>query len=161
MLVGLLIAIVIAALASQLVEYGGGNVGGGGSSEPLSQTGARLSSDAGAQASAEATLQRAFDTHREGFWVEASGRIVRMLADDREGSRHQRLIVMLGTGQTLLIAHNTDIAPRVERIEAGDRLRFRGEYVWNAQGGVIHWTHHDPGGTEIGGWLEHQGRRYR
>lgn len=157
MLAGLLIAIFIAALASQLVEYGGG----GGASEPPSRSGVDLLPDAGAQPSAEATLQRAFDTHREGFWIEASGRIVRMLADDREGSRHQRLIVMLGTGQTLLIAHNTDIAPRIERIEAGDRLRFRGEYVWNAQGGVIHWTHHDPDGTEIGGWLEHQGRRYR
>ena len=155
MLLGLLIAIVIAALTSQLVEYGGG---GG---EPPSRAGVDHLPDSGEHASAEATLQRAFDTHREGFWIEASGRVVRVLADDREGSRHQRIIVMLSTGQTLLIAHNIDIAPRVERIEAGDHLRFRGEYVWNAQGGVIHWTHHDPDGTEIGGWLEHHGRRYR
>ncbi|MDF3919706.1 DUF3465 domain-containing protein [Salinicola sp. LHM] len=155
MLAGLLVAIVIAALASQLVG------GGGGASEPSSRSGVDLLPGAGTQASAEATLQRAFDTHREGFWIEASGQIVRVLADDREGSRHQRVIVTLDTGQTLLIAHNIDVAPRVERIEVGDRLRFRGEYVWNAQGGVIHWTHHDPDGTELGGWLEHQGRRYR
>ncbi|KAA0015376.1 DUF3465 domain-containing protein [Salinicola corii] len=111
--------------------------------------------------SAEERLQHAFETRRGAFWIEASGRVVRVLPDDLDGSRHQRIIVALDTGQTLLIAHNIDVAPRIESLEPGGQLRFRGEYVWNAQGGVIHWTHHDPGGDRAGGWLEYRGRRYR
>ncbi len=113
------------------------------------------------QPSAEVELQSAFEERRDDFWIEASGRVTRLLTDDLEGSRHQRLIVRLETGQTLLIAHNIDLAPRLEGIEVGDRLRFRGEYAWNPEGGVIHWTHRDPAGTRPGGWLEWNGRRYR
>lgn len=110
---------------------------------------------------AEARLQHAFEARRDDFWIEASGRVVRVLPDDLDGSRHQRIIVALDTGQTLLIAHNIDLAPRIESLEPGSHLGFRGEYVWNARGGVIHWTHHDPGGDRVGGWLEYRGRRYR
>nr|WP_286009683.1 DUF3465 domain-containing protein [Salinicola sp. S1-1-2] len=110
---------------------------------------------------AEQRLQTAFETRQEGFWVEASAQVVQLLPDDREGSRHQRLIVALDSGQTLLIAHNIDLAPRVPELSRGDEIRFRGEYVWNARGGVIHWTHHDPDGRYPGGWLSFQGRRYR
>lgn len=110
---------------------------------------------------AEARLQSAFDHHRDGFWIQASARVVKALPDDRKGSRHQRVIVELDSGQTLLVAHNIDLAPRLESISSGDTLRFRGKYAWNAQGGVIHWTHHDPSGERAGGWLEFEGRRYR
>ena len=83
-----------------------------------------------------------------------------MLRDDDEGSRHQRLIVELESGHTVLVAHNIDVAPRVSSVREGDLLRFFGEYEWNEQGGVIHWTHHDPAGRHAGGWLEHEGSRY-
>ena len=39
--------------------------------------------------------------------------------------------------------------------------QHRGEYEWNARGGVVHWTDRDPSGRGPGGWLEHQGRRYQ
>jgi hypothetical protein len=42
----------------------------------------------------------------------------------------------------------------------GDEVEFRGEYVWNAKGGVVHWTHRDPRGAHVGGWLRHAGRTY-
>ena len=32
----------------------------------------------------------------------------------------------------------------------GDHVSFRGEYEENEKGGVIHWTHRDPGGSELG-----------
>lgn len=70
-------------------------------------------------------LMQAFDRRAEDTWVEAGGRVVRLLSDDHEGSRHQRFIVETGAGQTLLIAHNIDVAPRVP-VGMGDRVRFRG-----------------------------------
>ena len=52
-------------------------------------------------------------------------------------------------------------APRVSSLKAGDTVRFYGVYEPNSQGGVIHWTHHDPQGRHVAGWLEHNGRRYQ
>ena len=61
----------------------------------------------------------------------------------------------------MLIAHNIDLASRIEGIRAGDKVTFYGEYEWNENGGVVHSTHDDPQGQLVGGWIEHNGRRYR
>jgi hypothetical protein len=95
-----------------------------------------------------------------GGIFEAAGVVQRILADDIEGSRHQRFIVVLPDGHTLLIAHNIDLAPRIDDLKTGDAIRFRGEFEPNERGGVVHWTHHDPRGEHPAGWLEHEGRRY-
>ena len=98
---------------------------------------------------------------RSGQQVQGSGRVVRILADDNDGSRHQRFILEMNSGQTLLVAHNIDLAPRISSLSIGDSVAFYGEYETNPQGGVIHWTHHDPQGRHVAGWLEHRGRRYQ
>lgn len=92
--------------------------------------------------------------------VDGEGRVERVLSDDEEGSRHQRFILVLPSGQTILVAHNIDLAARIEGLRVGDEVRFRGDYEWNERGGVVHWTHRDPAGRHRGGWLEHAGRRY-
>ena len=97
---------------------------------------------------------------RSGNQVHSSGTVSRILSDDNEGSRHQRFIVQLSSGRTLLVAHNVDLAPRVQSLSVGDTVSFYGEYESNDRGGVIHWTHHDPRGRHPGGWIEHKGRRY-
>jgi hypothetical protein len=98
---------------------------------------------------------------RSGQQVQGEGKVTRVLADDTEGSRHQRFIVRLDSGRTILIAHNIDLAPRVPSLVAGDAVQFFGEYEWNQKGGVIHWTHHDPQNRHPGGWVEHEGKRYQ
>ena len=108
----------------------------------------------------DAALARAFDAHSSDLEVEGQGTVVRILADDDEGARHQRFILRLDSGQTLLVAHNIDVAPRVEGLAVGDVVAFRGVYEWNAEGGTVHWTHRDPGGTHTAGWLRHDGRLY-
>lgn len=103
-------------------------------------------------------IANAFRDGTSGAEVTGAGTVDRVLSDDNEGSRHQRFILRLASGQTLLVAHNIDIAPRLVDLNVGDSVAFKGEYEWNAQGGVIHWTHHDPGGTHVAGWLKHNGQ---
>ena len=102
-----------------------------------------------------------FVAPRSGEQTRGSGTVVRMLSDDNDGSRHQRFILEVGGGRTLLIAHNIDLAPRIAGLKAGDTVEFYGQYEWNDKGGVIHWTHHDPDGRHVDGWLKHGGRTYR
>ncbi len=98
---------------------------------------------------------------RSGEQVQGKGVVIQLLSDDNEGSRHQRFIVRLETGQTLLIAHNIDLAPRVSSVRKGDSVAFNGEYQWNDKGGVIHWTHRDPQHRHPSGWIEHDSTRYQ
>ena len=103
----------------------------------------------------------AFEQRQSDVRVEGEGTVVRTLPDDNAGSRHQRFIVRLPSRQTVLIQHNTDVAPRIDALKAGDVVAFSGEYVWNEQGGLLHWTHHDPSGNHPGGWIKHSGRTYQ
>ena len=106
-------------------------------------------------------LKDAFNNEESGLQVRGSGRVIRILPNDDEGSRHQEFIIKLGSGQTLLISHNIDIAPRINSLRKGDQIDFCGEYEWNDKGGVVHWTHHDPDGRHEDGWLKHDGRKYQ
>ena len=98
---------------------------------------------------------------RAGQQVQDSGKVIRILADDDDGDRHQRFVLETSSGRTLLVAHNIDLAPRIASLSTGDTVAFYGEYETNSQGGVIHWTHHDPQGRHVAGWLEHRGQRYQ
>lgn len=104
--------------------------------------------------------RQGFGKQDSGRWIEISGKVVRLLSDDDDGSRHQRLILSIKYQQTLLIAHNIDL---VERVPAalGDRIELRGMYEWNEFGGLVHWTHHDPMGIEDGGFIRHKSTIYR
>jgi len=106
-------------------------------------------------------LRQAYDNRQSDLQVEGDGVVIKILPDDNKGSRHQRFILKLSSGQTLLIAHNIDLAPRINRLSGGDKVAFYGEYEWNEKGGVLHWTHHDPNGRHIDGWLRHEGKTYQ
>jgi len=106
-------------------------------------------------------IGNAYRQHQSNIEVSGKGTVIRILPDDNEGSCHQRFILRLDSGQTLLIAHNIDVAPRIASLEPGDTIAFKGEYEWNDKGGVIHWTHHDPDGRHQSGWLKHEGHTYQ
>ncbi len=103
----------------------------------------------------------AFENKNSNVLVTGSGTVTKILADDRKGRKHQKFIVKIDQKLTILIAHNIDIAPRINNLAAGDTLFFKGEYEWNKQGGVIHWTHHDPSGNHANGWLQHNNILYQ
>ena len=110
---------------------------------------------------ADDVLQSAISQQLSDVQVRGQGVVTRLLRDDNNGSRHQRFILEVFPGQTVLIAHNIDLAPRLDSLELGDKLEFYGEYEWNTQGGVVHWTHHDPAGRHPGGWLKLDGKTYQ
>lgn len=97
-------------------------------------------------------MKPVYDKADSGEWIEDSGYVRRLLSDDNDGSKHQRFIIDLRDRQSLLIAHNIEVANRVP-VGMGDRVWFRGMYEYNDLGGLVHWTHHDPLGIEDGGWI--------
>lgn len=106
-------------------------------------------------------LKQAFDNQQSDIQIQGSGTVIRLLPDDNKGSKHQKFIIRLQSKQTLLVSHNIDLAPRIQRLSVGDPIEFYGEYEWNKKGGVIHWTHHDPANRHATGWLKHQGKIYQ
>jgi hypothetical protein len=108
-----------------------------------------------------ATQATSGESHRAVHEVTGSGTVIRVLPDDTHGERHQRFILRLASGDTVLIAHNVDVAARVEPLRIGDVIEYHGEYVWNPQGGVVHWTHREPSGAHEPGWLRREGKTFQ
>lgn len=106
-------------------------------------------------------IMQAYQQQSSNIQVQGRGVVKAILPDDNDGSRHQKMILKLENGLTILIAHNIDLAPRIEGLKKGDTVEFYGEYEYSQKGGVIHWTHHDPRGKHIDGWLKYQGKIYQ
>ncbi|CAM4100819.1 DUF3465 domain-containing protein [Acinetobacter pragensis] len=108
-----------------------------------------------------AKIAQAFAQQQSNVQVQASGQVKAVLRDDTEGSKHQKFILKLSNGQTVLVAHNIDLSPRIQNLQKGDMVEFYGEYEYSGQGGVIHWTHLDPNKRHEDGWLKHDGKIYQ
>lgn len=106
-------------------------------------------------------VQAAFRNRSSGQVLTAKGTVERILADDRDGSPHQRFIIRTVGGVSLLIAHNLDLAPRLDGLKVGDAVTVLGEYEWNDKGGLMHWTHEDPQRKHAAGYIDWRGRRYQ
>ena len=114
---------------------------------------ASASMDAGA-------IVEAYGAHRNVPQVQGSGVVTKVLKDDIKGLQHQKFLLKVSDNITILIAHNLDLAPRVEDIHEGDVIEFKGEYIYTPKGGTVHWTHKDPRGNHQAGWLKHNGKTY-
>lgn len=111
--------------------------------------------------SSNTSLQDAYKNKRSDYQIQDTGIVIKVLPDDLKGSRHQKFLLKGRSGKTVLIAHNIDLAPRIKNLRKGDNVEFFGEYEWNPKGGVVHWTHHDPKGYHVSGWLKHGGKTYQ
>ena len=109
-----------------------------------------------------AAVERAYAEKRSTVEVTAQGVVTSVLTDDSGPSGvHQRFIIRLtGSTQTVLVDNNVTIGQRAPVLQGRD-VSVHGEYVWNDQGGLIHFTHHDPARTHEGGWIELSGVRYQ
>lgn len=142
-------AIVTLVAAAAVLAGAGRFLAGGGEGEAAGA----LAPDAAAQREARDPIS--------GQMLRVSGRVQRLLSDDRDGSPHQRFIIVTDGGRSLLVAHNLDLAPRLNGLEVGESVLVYGQYEWNPQGGVLHWTHDDPEGEHEAGYIEWRGRRYQ
>ncbi|MFW2365297.1 MAG: DUF3465 domain-containing protein [Desulforhopalus sp.] len=120
-----------------------------------------FTSDYDHHSSSSSQVIEAFNNRKSNVQVSGGGEVIKILRDDLKGSKHQRIIVKINSEFTVLIAHNIDLAPRLDGVSPGDYLAFFGEYEWNKKGGVIHWTHHDPKKRHPDGWLKFKGRVYQ
>lgn len=93
-----------------------------------------------------------------GKIITIKAKVINILPDDNKGDRHQKMIVKVGEN-TLLLAHNIDIAKRVP-VSINQWIEIKGEYEWNNKGGVIHWTHRDLRNRHENGWIKHNNKKY-
>jgi hypothetical protein len=100
-----------------------------------------------------------FTQQQTGKIITVDATVIKLLADDVTGSRHQKMILKVA-GKTLLLAHNIDIAPRIP-VTVGAKINVRGQYEWNEKGGLIHWTHRDKKNKHTHGWVEFNNKRYQ
>ncbi|MGR2824295.1 DUF3465 domain-containing protein [Acinetobacter sp. 1124_18A] len=107
------------------------------------------------------TIKAAYEQRQSNVQVQGSGRVKAILRDDNDGSRHQKFILVLKNGLSILVAHNIDLAPKISNLKKGDVVDFYGEYEYNPKGGVLHWTHRDPQSRHESGWLKHDGQIYQ
>ncbi len=106
-------------------------------------------------------LLSAISEQRSDIQLQGEGVVIKVLPDDTRGSKHQKFLLEVSPGKTVLVAHNIDLAPRVPNLKQGDGVHFYGEFEWNDKGGVVHWTHRDPRGQHPDGWLKHRGVLYQ
>lgn len=117
--------------------------------------------DTSSTGNSDETIAHLYRDKQSDVQVEGSGTVVRILSDDTEGSQHQKFILELASGQTILIAHNIDLAPRLDGLAEGDTVEFNGVYEYSDEGGTVHWTHKDPDGSHVDGWLSWNGQLYQ
>jgi len=98
--------------------------------------------------------------HQTNTEVTCTLPVKRMLPQDNSGEKHEKFILQMTNGTTILVAHNISRAPLVP-ISEGDVVTVHGEYIWNRKGGVIHWTHISDTPKHPSGYIDFAGQRYQ
>ena len=85
-------------------------------------------SGSASSAANNSAIQEAYASKQSDVQVKGEGTVTKVLSDDLDGSRHQRFLLKLNSGQILLISHNIDLAPRIKQLSAEDTVECFGEY---------------------------------
>jgi len=101
-------------------------------------------------------------SHRE---VTATGSVARILGThDGPSGVHEGFLLHLrgsaGRGLTVRVEDDVDRTGPISLTE-GDDVEVRGEYIYDALGGLIHDTHLDPAGRHAGGYVKVNGKVYQ
>jgi hypothetical protein len=117
-------------------------------------------SQQGTQTASQQEILDAQSGRRRKVEITVGAYVKKVLPDDNRGLPHERFLIGLNNDSTVLVAHDTAMAPRIP-LNAGDYVVIHGEYIWNEKGGVLHWTHHTDTARHEGGWIDFAGKRYQ
>lgn len=117
-------------------------------------------SEAASSNAGDLEIVNAQNDHAQNVMVTITAVVKKLLPDDRDGSPHQRFLLGLSNGTTVLVAHNISLAPYVP-LREGDWVTISGEYIWNEKGGVLHYTHHTTNRKHRGGYIEYNRQTYQ
>jgi hypothetical protein len=95
--------------------------------------------------------------------VLAQGEIVDMLGMQTGPSgEHEGFLLKLTGDCDLLVRVETNVGiTGPVPLHSGETVVVKGEYEYEAAGGVIHWTHHDPEGRHVAGYVLAAGKLYQ
>lgn len=83
----------------------------------------------------------------------------RFFYGSRTHAEHEAFEAVTEAGRVEIV-DNVAIAPRVP-VAPGDRIEVRGEMVHDrGHEPIVHWTHRDPAGKHVDGFIQFQGRAY-
>ncbi|VVS95152.1 protein of unknown function duf3465 [Desulfoluna spongiiphila] len=105
--------------------------------------------------SSDEALQRALDKKHSAIQVGGSGKVITILPHDTQGSRHQRVIVRLDSGQTPLMAH------ALTRSGSATTSISSSNTSGTAKVALFTGRPMTPAGAMRWGWLNHGGNLYR
>ncbi|GAC1300460.1 MAG: hypothetical protein NVSMB19_07050 [Vulcanimicrobiaceae bacterium] len=121
---------------------------------------------AGSHGNAEnGAVYDAWRAGRSHVEVTAAGSVARLLGTriGRSGA-HEGFLLHLGgaagRGLTVRVEDNVDLTGPIPLVE-GAEVEVRGEYVFDPRGGVVHYTHRDPRGRHIAGYVLVDGKFYQ
>ncbi len=113
---------------------------------------------------ANGAVYKAWATHASRIEVTATGSVARILGT-RVGPSgpHEGFLLHLrgsaGRGLTVRVEDNVDLTGPIPLAE-GQSVEVRGEYIYDARGGLIHYTHADPRGRHLPGYVRANGKFY-
>ncbi len=110
----------------------------------------------------------AYDAWRSGTsHVEVTvGGVVARVLGTRVGRRgaHEGFLLHLsgadGRGLTVRVEDNVDLTGPIP-LREGESVEVRGEYIFDARGGIVHYTHRDPRGHHLSGYVLADGKFYQ
>lgn len=87
--------------------------------------------------------------------------VLKLLREENYREPHQRFLLSLSNGTTVLVANDLKYGTYVPNLRPGALLRLHGEYIWNEKGGVLHWTHLSDEPRHESGYIDYNGWRYQ
>ncbi|CAN5615256.1 hypothetical protein BH10BDE1_BH10BDE1_08680 [soil metagenome] len=100
------------------------------------------------------------EAHKGANFIEvADVTVTQLLPDDTFGSRHQKWVVQLSNGREVACVYNIDVTPKIP-LKVGDIISLGGQFIYDRDGGLLHWLHEDGRGHRPNGYVELEGVRY-